>query len=505
MTQINQSGSSAAPKAFSTVKVTAPPRVRIAPSPTGDPHIGTAYMGLFNSVFAKKHGGTFVVRIEDTDQTRYRKMSEDMILKALKWVGIEWQEGPDVGGPYGPYRQSERLPMYREAAEELISKKEAYRCFCSSERLTQVREAQQAKKEQSGYDRHCRDLSESAVKEKLASGAPSTVRLKAPIGGQTVVHDCLRGDVSFENTQLDDMVLLKSDGFPTYHLASVVDDHHMKISHVIRGEEWLSSTPKHVLLYRAFGFEAPQFIHMPLLRNPDKSKISKRKNPTSILYYQRKGVLPETLRNFLGLMGWSMPDEREIFTTAEMVENFTFDRMSLGGPVFDLQKLDWLNGKYLRTLSDDQYLHALKEVTLGDEYLKKVIQLVKERVETLDGFVSYAHFFFGGDLNYVGSPLPPKGVESKKAAVILNELLDRFEALDEWNAKILHDTAEAYCKDSGNKTKDVFMTLRVAVTGTLQSPSLAETCEVIGKEIVRRRMRLAGEYLKKMPVPPPAS
>jgi len=476
------------------ITVTEPPRVRIAPSPTGDPHIGTAYMGLFNMVFARKHGGTFILRIEDTDQTRYRKTSEEMIIQALKWAGIQWDEGPDVGGPHGPYHQSQRLPLYKENVERLVSEGKAYRCFCTSERLDEVRKAQMEKKENPGYDRHCRDLSASEVSAQLASGAPHTIRLKAPLSGNTEVVDGLRGPVSFENTQLDDLVLLKSDGFPTYHLASVVDDHHMKITHVIRGEEWLSSAPKHLQIYAAFGWKAPQFIHMPLLRNPDRSKISKRKNPTSILYYQRKGILPETLRNYLAMMGWSMPDEREVFSTSEMIENFSWDRMSPGGPVFDIQKLTWLNGQYLRKLDTESYLQYLRTNLLTDDYLRAIIPLVKERVEALEQFMDWTHPFFSGDLSYDGRPMPAQGVDPAKAGEFLAGILDSLETLDSWDVPSIQKCIEGYVKGNGLKTKDVFMTLRVAVTGTLQSPSLMETIQVLGKEMVRRRVRLASDY-----------
>jgi len=480
----------------SHVTVTPPPRVRIAPRPTGDPHIGTAYMGLFDLVFARKHGGKVLPRIEDTDQTRHRKMSEDMIMDALRWAGIQWDEGPDVGGPVGPYRQSERLPLYREHAEKLVADGKAYRCFCSSERLDQVREAQLARKENPGYDRHCRELPASEVSRLMAEGKPSVVRLKAPIGGKTTVLDGLRGEVEFDASMIDDLVLLKTDGFPTYHLASVVDDHHMKITHVIRGEEWLSSAPKHVLLYAAFGWTPPQFIHMPLLRNPDRSKISKRKNPTSILYYKRKGILPETLRNYLGMMGWSMPDEREKFSTAEMIENFTWDRMGLGGPVFDLAKLSWLNGQYLRELDTETYFQYLKKHLFSDDYFRAIIPLVRDRVECLENFVDWTGYFFSGDLNYEGRQLPAPGVDPAAAAQWLPKVLDALEALDAWDAASIKGALNGFVKSAGLKTKDVFMTLRVAITGTLHSPDLVESMAVLGKEMVRRRIRLAADYLE---------
>jgi len=458
-------------------------------------------MGLFNLVFAKKHGGTFILRIEDTDQTRYRKSSEEMIMQALRWAGIQWSEGPDVGGPFGPYKQSQRLPLYREHAELLVKSGKAYRCFCTAERLDEVRKQQMEKKENPGYDRHCRDLSDAQVKAQIDAGKSFVIRLKVPTTGVTGVTDGLRGDIDFENTQQDDLVLLKTDGFPTYHLASVVDDHHMKITHVIRGEEWLPSTPKHVLLYAAFGWEPPQFLHMPLLRNPDRSKISKRKNPTSILYYQRKGILPEAFRNYLGLMGWSMPEDKEKFTTEEMIQNFTWDRMSLGGPVFDIQKLTWLNGKYLHELDTETYLKQLRSQLFSDEYLRQIIPLVRERVESLEQFIDWTLPFFAGDLNYEGRPIPSKGVDPQAASQWLGQILDRLEGLEAWESASIHTALNEFVKSSGLKTKDVFMTLRVAVTGTLQSPDLSASMAVLGKEMVRRRLRLASDYLATQGAP----
>lgn len=475
---------------------TPPPRVRIAPSPTGDPHIGTAYIALFNYAFAKKNGGKFIVRIEDTDQTRFRAMSEAMILDALKWVGLTWDEGPDVGGPHAPYKQSQRLSHYKAHAERLVQTGKAYRCFCASERLEAVRKAQAEAKATTGYDRHCRELSQAEIEASLRDGKPHTIRFMSPIDGVTRFQDRLRGAIEFENKQLDDLVLLKSDGFPTYHLASIVDDHLMEITHVIRGEEWLSSTPKHVLLYQASGWEAPEFVHLPLLRNPDKSKISKRKNPTSIFYYKRKGILPDALRNFLALMGWSMGGDREIFTTQEMIAAFTWDRMSLGGPVFDLKKLSWLNGEYLKKISDQDYLGALRSGIFSDEYLLKIIPLIKERVHTLEDFIGASQFFFSGDLNYEGTALPAKDVSTKDASTWLTDLIERIELLDEWNAKVLHDVADTYLKEKGLKPKNLFMTLRVVLTGVAGSTPLMESMEVLGKEIVRRRFRMAIEFLK---------
>jgi glutamyl-tRNA synthetase len=452
-------------------------------------------MALFNYVFAKKHGGKFIVRIEDTDRTRYRKDSEEMILDAVKWVGTQWDEGPDVGGPHAPYRQSERTEIYRKQIETLLQKGRAYRCFCTADRLEEVRKSQLAQKLNPGYDRHCRSLSAAQVQTKMAAGESHTVRMMAPTEGKTVVKDLLRGDIEFDNTAIDDQVLMKSDGFPTYHLANVVDDALMEISHVIRGEEWISSTPKHVVLYEAFEWPKPVFIHLPLLRNPDKSKISKRKHPTSINYYRRKGILPEALCNFLALMGWNMGDDKEIFSTSEMIQNFSWDRFTLGGPVFDLQKLSWLNGQYLRSKSNDAWLTLLREEVFTDTYLMKIIPLVKERVDKLEDFITVSDFFFLGDLNYEGTSFVPKGRTAAETATFLLEALDRLETLEIWTHAEIHQAFENYLAEKGLKAKDVFMPMRIAVTGRKESPPLFETMEVLGKEMVRRRTRLAAQHL----------
>lgn len=474
------------------------PRVRIAPSPTGDPHIGTAYIGLFNYVFARKHGGKFIIRIEDTDQTRYRKSSEEQILEALKWFGLSWDEGPDKGGPVGPYKQSERLPLYKKEVEGLVEKGHAYRCFCSVERLESVRRNQMENKQPPGYDRHCRELPPADTKARAAAGEKHTIRFKVPREGKTVFKDELRGEVSFENEKLDDLVLLKADGFPTYHLASVVDDHHMQITDVIRGEEWVSSTPKHVLLYKAFGWEPPTFAHLNLLRNPDKSKISKRKNPTSILYYRRKGVLPEVLRNFLALMGWSLGGDQEIFSTQTMIENFTWDRFSLGGPVFDMKKLLWMNGQYLKNEPDEVWVKHLRNTVFAEEYLLKIIPLVKERVLAFEEFVPASDTFFAGDVSFKDQPLVPKERTPKDVSGWISDILDALEAVDGWEVATLKEVIENYAKQKELKTSELFMVIRIAVSGSTISPPLFETMHVLGKEMVRRRARLAIDHLKTL-------
>jgi glutamyl-tRNA synthetase len=480
-----------------------PVRTRIAPSPTGDPHVGTAYVALFNYALARQQGGQFILRIEDTDRQRSHPASERMIFEALRWLGLSWDEGPDVGGPYGPYRQSERTALYREHAEELRRRGAAYLCFCSPERLEALRQEQREKRLTPGYDGRCRALPAEEATRRRTAGEPSVVRLAMPRDEFMVVTDLLRGEIRFERPQMDDQVLLKSDGYPTYHLANVVDDHLMAVTHVIRAEEWLSSLPKHVQLYRAFGWEPPVFCHLPLLRNADKSKISKRKNPVSLNHYRRAGFLPEALLNFLALMGFSMPDEREEFTLPEFVAAFSLERIALGGPIFDQEKLRWLNGKYLRRLSGPEWLARLHQHLLADEYLLRVFALVRERIDTLEDFFDYAHFFFAGELTYGAEErqkLVPRGRTPVEAARGLGELLEKhLDPLLDWQAAAIEAAVRAFVEASGWDAKEAFMAVRVAATGRAATPPLFETLEVLGKEAVRRRLRRAAEALKTSP------
>jgi glutamyl-tRNA synthetase len=475
-------------------------RTRIAPSPTGDPHVGTAYVALFNYALARRHGGQFVLRIEDTDRERSSPASEAMIFEALHWLGLAWNEGPDVGGPCGPYRQSERTAIYVEHAELLLERGSAYPCFCTRERLEALREEQKARKQNFGYDGRCRALPREEAKRRSAKGEPHVVRLAMPHEGQTVVRDLLRGEVSFDNAQVDDQVLLKSDGFPTYHLANVVDDHLMGITHVIRAEEWLSSLPKHVQLYRGFGWEPPVFCHLPLLRNADRSKISKRKNPVSLNFYRRAGYLPEAMLNYLALMGWAMPDEREEFTLEEFVAAFTLERISLGGPVFDLEKLRWLNGKYLRRLSARELLDRLRVQLLSEDHLLEVLPLVRERIETLEGFFEYASFFFVGEVPYDQATLAamtPKGRSATETQKVLRSLLEEeLDPIMDWRADTVEPAIRRFGEKCGWVPNELFMAVRVATTGRPASPPLFETLAVLGKETVRRRLRRAAELLR---------
>ncbi|VCU53586.1 Glutamate--tRNA ligase [Thermus thermophilus] len=462
---------------------------RIAPSPTGDPHVGTAYIALFNYAWARKNGGRFIVRIEDTDRARYVPGAEERILAALKWLGLSYDEGPDVGGPHGPYRQSERLPLYQKYAEELLKRGWAYRAFETPEELEQIR------KEKGGYDGRARNIPPEEAEERARRGEPHVIRLKVPRPGTTEVKDELRGVVVYDNQEIPDVVLLKSDGYPTYHLANVVDDHLMGVTDVIRAEEWLVSTPIHVLLYRAFGWEAPRFYHMPLLRNPDKTKISKRKSHTSLDWYKAEGFLPEALRNYLCLMGFSMPDGREIFTLEEFIEAFTWERVSLGGPVFDLEKLRWMNGKYIReVLSLEEVAERVKpflrEAGLSWEseaYLRRAVELMRPRFDTLKEFPEKARYLFTEDY-----PVSEKAQRKLEEGLpLLRELYPRLRAQEEWTEAALEALLRGFAAEKGVKLGQVAQPLRAALTGSLETPGLFEILALLGKERALRRLERA--------------
>ena len=474
-------------------------RVRIGPSPTGDPHVGTGYIALFNYAFAKQKGGKFILRIEDTDQKRSSPESEQAILSSVKCLGIQWDEGPDVGGPCGPYRQSERLDIYKKHVEMLLEKKHAYWCTCSAERLAEVRKRQLALKQPTGYDGHCRERNQEEVLAEIAEGKTGVVRMKTPQEGSTRFQDLLRGEISINNSEIDDQVLFKSDGFPTYHLANVVDDHLMRITHVIRGEEWISSTPKHVLLYQYFGWKHPEFAHMPLLRNADKSKVSKRKNPVSLNYFREAGYLPDAMLNFFGLMAFSFEDGREMFNLNDFVENFSLERVSLGGPVFDLKKLLWLNGRYLReNRTNAQIVSYLQDQLFSTEYLSQIVPLVKERVEKSEDFIEYADFFFRSDVSVPAENYLIKDLERKKLIELYEVLVEKIDQLRPFTAQTLDETLRAFCTEHNLKTKDLFMPVRLMITGKKATPPLFDTLAVLGKERCRTRLRAALQAIKTL-------
>ncbi len=467
-------------------------RTRIAPSPTGDPHVGTAYIALFNLCFARQHGGEFILRIEDTDQVRSTKESEQKIFDSLRWLGMDWDEGPDKGGEFGPYRQSERADIYKKYAQQLINQGDAFYCFATPQELDEMRREQQARGERPNYDGRGLNHSTDEIKRRLAAGDPYVVRMKIPEEGSFTFNDYLRGEVEIPWQQIDMQVLLKQDGLPTYFLANVVDDHLMGITHVFRGEEWLPSAPKLIKLYDYFGWEAPVLGHMPLLRNPDKSKLSKRKNPTSILYYQRMGYLPEAVVNYLGRMGWSMPDGREKFSLQDMIENFDMKRVSLGGPIFDPEKLDWLNGLWIREdLSDEQFLQALRNWAFNDEYVRPLIPLIKGRVERFSQVVPLASFMFSGMPELTEDKVSALRLERDEVRRVLQFVSWQLDDLRQWEKSELFSGLKRLSKAMGIKMGDFMAPLFLAIAGTTSTFSVVDAMQLLGPDLSRARIRAA--------------
>ncbi|WP_290784279.1 glutamate--tRNA ligase [Halomonas sp.] len=471
-------------------------RTRIAPSPTGDPHVGTAYIALFNLCFARQHGGQFILRIEDTDRVRSTPESELMILDSLRWLGLDWDEGPDVGGPHGPYRQSERGDIYAEYARQLIEAGHAFKCYRTSEELDELREARKDAGMQLALKPADLALPEEEQARREREAWPHVVRMAVPVGGTCVIHDMLRGRIEVDWAQVDAQILLKSDGMPTYHLANVVDDHLMGITHVLRGEEWINSAPKHQLLYEYFGWEMPELCHMPLLRNPDKSKLSKRKNPTSINYYRRMGYLPQAVINYLGRMGWSMPDEREKFSLDEMMAHFDIQRVSLGGPVFDLEKLTWLNGIYIREeLDDDAFLKALMEWAFNERYVKEILPQVRPRVETLSEVVPLAGHFFSGLPRITEESFDAVKLGREDLLRLLQFLVWRFEVVPAWHKEALLVEVKGLAGHFDLKMKEFLAPVFIAITGSTASTSVMDAMAILGSDMTRARLRHAIEVL----------
>jgi glutamyl-tRNA synthetase len=449
-------------------------------------------MALFSYCFAKQQGGQFLLRIEDTDVARSTKASEQKILDSLRWLGLEWDEGPDVEGPCGPYRQSERLDIYKAHVEQLLEQGDAFYCFCSTDDLDAMRQAQMAAGETARYDGRCAHCSAEDVKAKLEAGTPHVVRMKVPSEGTCRFEDKLRGTIEIDWSQIDMQVLMKGDGFPTYHLAVVVDDHLMGITHIIRGEEWINSAPKHQLLYQYFNWPMPELIHMPLLRNPDKSKLSKRKNPTSIGFYKDMGYLPEAVLNYLGMLGWSMPSGEEKFSLEEMVAAFDIERISMGAPVFDVEKLTWLNGRWLReSLSDDDFIDRLVEWRFNRDQLQRVIPLVKERVDVFSQLAPMTAYLVEG--------MPEISAESFAASKQSEDELKRslqfalwvLEAQQDWQSASLQSALKALAEAMDIKIRDLLGPLFVAVSGRPISPPLFDSMAILGADMTRARVRHA--------------
>lgn len=473
-------------------------RTRMAPSPTGEIHVGSMATLLKNYAFAKKYGGQFILRIEDTDKEREVAGGVTAIQEIIRRYGLDWDEGPGKGGPYGPYIQSERLEIYQKEVQSLIEKGEAYYCFCSKERLAEVKEQQLANKQPPHYDRHCRNFDLAEAKQRVANGESYVIRLKVPEGEEITFTDLLRGEITFHSDLIDDQVLLKSDGYPTYHLAVVIDDHLMKITHIMRGEEWISSTPKHVLLYRAFGWEVPVFAHIPVFLNPDgKGKMSKRKGVVSAASFLDRGYLPEAMLNFFMILGWAKKDQEEVISLEEYIREFEPSDLSSNSVAFDLQKLNWLNGVYIRKLSPEQLQEKIMPFVPADfpkEKLSKVLPLIQERLVTLGDFEGLTKFFYA-PINYEASLLLKKsdvnGVDEQ-----LKQVISLLESLKTWSVEALETGIRDLQEKKDWHKGQFFMMLRIAATGEKATPPLFETMEVLGRDLLLSRLHEALNKIK---------
>jgi glutamyl-tRNA synthetase len=485
-------------------------RTRFAPSPTGFMHVGSLHSALFAWLFARHNNGSFILRIEDTDVARTVEGSADAILEGFRWFDLDWDEGPEVGGPYAPYFQSQRLELYRAAAERLIASGHAYKCYCSEERLEKMRELQRQRKQPPGYDRHCRDLNDEEKARLEASGTIPVVRFKIPFAGETKFHDIIWGDVTFKNSLLDDHVMLKSDGFPTYQLANVVDDHEMKITHVIRAEEWLSSTPRHVLEYNALVYELPQFAHLPLLIGSDRSKLSKRHGSVHVGEFQAEGYLPEAMMNFLATLGWSLDDKTELFTREDLIKYFSLERVSKTPAIFNREKLNWMNGLYVRKLSPEDFARRAvpflerdlpPEVKrpLSPDYLKEVLPLVQERVKLMKDVTPLSYYFFTEALTYDTALLVGKDMTAESTINTLEVAGNRLAKLDTFDAPTLEGMLRPLAVELGLKTGQLFGALRTAVSGETATPPLFQMMAVLGKDRCLRRIDEAITELRQVP------
>ena len=491
------------------VSMTAPVRVRFAPSPTGHPQVGNIRTAMFDWLLARHTGGRFILRIEDTDVARTVPGALEAHMEGLRWLGLDWDEGPEVGGEYGPYFQSQRLDLYKAAATRLVKQGDAYYCYCSPERLEAMRQEQVARKKPPGYDRTCRNLSPQECARYEAAGIKPVVRFKVPPEGQTRFTDTIYGEVVFENSTIDDFIMLKSDGYPTYHLANVVDDHAMKISHVIRGEEWISSTPRHLLMYQALGYEPPQYVHTPLILGPDRAKLSKRHGAVSILEYREQGYLPETMFNFLVLIGWSLDDKTEIMTRQQLIDSFSLERIGKTGAVFNVDKLDWMNGVYIRGLTIDDFtqraftfldkgLPAGIKRPLDISYVQRIMPLIQERTKKLTEVPGLTRFFFVEKLDYQPELLIAKNMTRQTTLTALevsSQKLGRISVFDENSLEVL---LRPLAEELGFKAGQLFSVLRTAVTGETATPPLFQMMVVLGKERCLRRIDEAVEKLRKL-------
>jgi glutamyl-tRNA synthetase len=480
--------------------ISSSPRVRFAPSPTGYLHVGGLRTALYNYLFARKNGGTFILRIEDTDRTRLVEGAVENLIDTLSWAGLDYDEGPVKGGEYGPYVQSERLALYREHADQLLKAGKAYRCFCTPERLDQMRKLQEKMRIPPKYDRTCLKLSAEEVEAKIAEGIPHVLRMRVPEAATISFHDIIRGDVEFASDRLDDQVLMKSDGYPTYHLANVVDDHAMKITHVIRGEEWLSSTPKHVLLYRDFGWEIPIFAHLPLLLNADRSKLSKRQGDVAVEDYRAKGYLKESLVNFVALLGWNPGTDKEVFSLEELINEFSLERVGKAGAIFNVDKLDWVSQQQLRLMPNEKIAAELTPLLETEgmpvpapDQLNRIIALLKERVNFIKEYADFGSYFFRDPEKY--DEAAQKKNWSPESRVHLTAYIKHLEMHSDLTALTAEQDLRAAAEECGAGAGKVIHAVRLALTGISIGPGLFELIEVLGRETTLRRLKRAVEVL----------
>jgi len=471
-------------------------RVRFAPSPTGFVHVGSLRTALYNFLFARHHQGVFILRIEDTDQARIAPGAVENLLSTLSWAGLNYDEGPVIEGPFGPYFQSRRREIYKQHVDQLLSKGHAYRCFCSSGRLEKLRAEQAEKKITPRYDGKCRALPDQES-EQLSRQEPFVVRMKIPFDGETIVPDLIRGDVHFQNELLDDQVLLKSDGFPTYHLANVVDDHLMQISHVIRGEEWLLSTPKHVLLYQYFNWTLPQFAHLPLLLNPDRSKLSKRQGDVAVEDYISRGYLPHALLNFVALLGWNRGDDQEIFSLGELISSFSLERVNKSGAIFNLEKLNWMNGSYIRSLQEDEYIQRVQHelgkagYISGDSNKNRMIALaIRNSLSAFSEVPGRAALFFTERITDY-QPEAREWIRKESSKNIFRTLINELQPLPAVKVEGFKEVIKKVQGTTGIKGKDLWMPVRSAMTGMAEGPDLPLVIEILGKDKMIRFLEQA--------------
>lgn len=480
-------------------------RVRFAPSPTGGPHLGNIRTAIFNWLFAQTTGGTFMVRIEDTDQSRKVEGSVEELLDTLHWLGINWDEGPEVGGAHGPYYQSQRLDEYRATANRLVAAGRAYHCWCSADRLKNIRDEQTRQKDHIGYDRHCWNLTAEERQARQTNVGTSVIRYAMPTEGTTTLNDLIRGSVSFENKLIDDFVIIKSDGFPTYHLANVVDDHLMKISHVLRAEEWLSSAPRHLQLYDSLGWNPPIFAHLPIILAPDRSKLSKRHGATTVTEYREMGYLPHAMINFLVMLGWSLDDHTEIFSTTDLIKRFSLARVSKSPAIFNPEKLTWLNSYYIRHLTHDELAKALIDFwqhyppeefqpPQTEEKLTRIAPLIQDRLKTLCDAAPLVQFFFA-PVDYDPTDLVQKHMDKTVTRTALEQARDALSSLQSHDADSIESVLRLLASELDLKVGQLLGTLRVATTGLKIAPPLFESMEILGRD---RTLTAIGEALDNL-------